>query len=192
MLLELFFLFFNILPIKIISLTLKVLSFLSSPLPSDPTSLSLYYLCYLLFGSFSNVQRYSISMIHLQMNEDMPENMTRELKCELHHSPQFSFPCSRVQELLRPTPQTKYGIFLVLYMPGSDYKSFYFQSLLCHYRQRPSPFCFSLSFFHCIFLTVFKLLNMKTAKCPTKENVVLVEELFSPLRSHSIHSFFFA
>lgn len=102
-LLALFFWFFNIFPKKFpIALTLNILSFLSPLLPPVPSSLSLFYLCYLLFGSFSNVQRYSISVICLLLNENLPENMTREEKCELYRSPQrvLLFPQSRVQQLV--------------------------------------------------------------------------------------------
>lgn len=53
----------------------KVLTVLLPPLPSASSSLSLFYLYCLLFGSFSNVLRYSNSVVSSQLNENMLENM---------------------------------------------------------------------------------------------------------------------
>lgn len=61
-------LFFSIYPRKILTVLLP-------PLPSASSSLSLFYLYCLLFGSFSNVLRYSNSVISSQLNENMLENM---------------------------------------------------------------------------------------------------------------------
>lgn len=176
----------NIFPIKFIALTLNVLSFLSPPLPLASSSPSLVYLQYLLFGSFSNAQRHSISMC-LQLNENLLENTTTEQKCKLSCSPQqvFSFPHSRVQEFVclqhRPS-------MVVL---STAYHWFRLHIFLFPVPARPSlmkVFCFAFVFLSHIQITECENNQMS----PQRKSCISLGTAQPPSFSEDLSCFFFS
>lgn len=122
------------------------------PFTSSPSCPILPFPILSLLSTIWVIQQYA-EVIHLSdmfTAEWEPARKQDQRKKSVNHNGYSHFH-TRSLRACGPTPQTKYGRFLVLHMTASDFKSFYFQSLLCHHRWR-YPFSWGF-FFSCIQIT---------------------------------------